>query len=117
MSENLVDYRKHKDNQSISMMIRRFGSLGAGGVFGGSVAALIYLWKPSIVPTNLSYQFLIGIGSSVGIAGFRILRPVGNFLCYYFKLGQLLLLRKLLGKELQQDLIKRLSKNYFVDGV
>lgn len=90
-------------------------SSGFGGLLSGGLAALLILYRPNLLHADANLERTLLIGTLVGAAALRltntlILKP----LSYYAKIGQLLLLRRLIGTATQREIIQSLTIKYFL---
>jgi hypothetical protein len=98
------------------MKVREYiRSLGFGGLLCGGLAGLFLLCYPNLFPASPKLESVILISALLGTAGQRlvstlILKP----LSYYAKIGQLILLRRVIGGALQKELIQALTVKYFL---
>lgn len=89
-------------------------SSGFGGLLSGGLAALLILYHPNLLHADAKLESTLLIGTLVGAAlrltNTLILKP----LSYYAKIGQLLLLRRLIGTATQREIIQLLTIKYFL---
>lgn len=88
---------------------------GFGGLLSGGLAGLFFLYYPNLLHADAKLKSTLLIGILTGAAVLRltntlILKP----LSYYAKIGQLLLLRRLIGRATQREIIQSLTIKYFL---
>lgn len=98
------------------MKVREYiRSPGFGGLLSSGLAGLFFLYCPNLFPTDAKLESILLISTVVGASVLRltntlILKP----LSYYAKIGQLLLLRRLIGTATQREIIQSLTIKYFL---
>jgi hypothetical protein len=90
-------------------------SLGLGGLLSSGLAGLFFLCYPHLLPPNSSLETLMIIGALLGTAAQRLANAlILNPFMYYAKIGQLILLRRIIGKQTQERIIQDLTIKYFL---
>jgi membrane-bound metal-dependent hydrolase YbcI (DUF457 family) len=99
-------------------------SLGFGALLGSGLAGLIYLGLLAKFPTEPNLENVLLVGALIGAGSHQlidalivrsVLHPLGNFVRYYGKLVQLVLLRRIIGHGETDELIKELTRRYFLE--
>jgi hypothetical protein len=98
------------------MKVREYiRSLGFGGLLSGGLAGLFFLFYPNLLPANFKLESVLLISSLLGAAVQRLMNTlILKPLSYYAKIGQLILLRRLIGKTIQKEIIQALTIKYFL---
>jgi hypothetical protein len=105
----------------VTNLFEAIRSLGFGALLGSGVLGLFYSRFPELFPAVSDLHVMLWLGALIGGGLHHMIHkwlicsffgPIGRSLAYYGKLAQLALLRKQLGKKIQTDLIKELTKSY-----
>jgi hypothetical protein len=94
-------------------------SLGFGASLVAGLFGIFYLFAPKYFPAGVDLRTVLLVGAVLGSGLHRvidklILGPLRPFLDYYSKLGQLILLRSLVGRKLQKECIEKLTRKFFL---
>lgn len=98
------------------MKVREYiRSLGFGGLLSSGLAGLFFLFYPNLFPTNSKLESVLLIGAFLGAAIQRLMNTLLlKPLSYYAKIIQLIVLKPLIGKAIQKEIIHALTIKYFL---
>jgi hypothetical protein len=88
--------------------------LSFGGLLCGGIAGLIFMRCPNLFPPNSTLESIMLISIFLGSAGHQLVNALLKPVLYYANLGQLVLLKRLIGEETQQQIIREITKVYFL---
>lgn len=99
------------------MRVREYiRSSGFGGLLSGGLAGLLFLYYPNFLHTDAKLKSTLLIGILMAAAVLRLTNTlIFKPLSYYAKIGQLLLLRRLIGRATQREIIQSLTIKYFLE--
>ena len=110
-------------NQAMLSMLELFRSMGFGALLGSGTFGVMFVISPNLFPGETSVDKAVILGALLGAGLHRLierwvihgmLHPITRFSTYYFRLAQLVLLSRIIGVRLQRDLIRELTRNYFL---
>jgi hypothetical protein len=90
-------------------------SHGFGGFLCGGLAGLLFLLYPNHFPKHITLEGIVLVGGFLGAAFHRFARAlIFKPFLYYASLIQLILLRRHIGEQTQNEIIKKLTMKYFL---
>lgn len=115
---------KDKMGALLAKRIKGLSSLGICGLFSGGIGSLLFYFFPKLFPACSSFETILLASALVGagICQFiyvsivnPLIRPMYNSVRYYLDLVQLIKLRRIIGEQVQEELIQKLTRDYFLE--